>query len=146
MKKILSLLVISVFCIFFSCKKDSFQNPMSLSELFDYTNFYNTPCTGKLNHDEENVVITGYIKQGNTFLGENRFLIFENNTFLSRSLQVNIINNSDLISKKIYPALIHSGFIKITLRVRIISKPIYTYFDSFMGISLTLDNEKDIRF
>ena len=139
MKKNVSLLVLFVMLFSFSCKKDSFNNAMSVTEFYSYTG-------GKTNNSRETVAVTGYISQINTFLNDNRFFVYDSSSYTSTHLEVHIKNNSDKISEKIIKELSNSNFVKISIRGKISMIWLPTNGSGFWGAFIDINNDKDIRF
>jgi hypothetical protein len=100
-KTISIFLMATLFLCAYTCKKSKFRDPLTVSGVSQYTDQANTPCTGQLKHDGEEVVIKGYIQKLNTFEGEKRFHVFELADISSPRIEIQVTGKSDEIFKKI---------------------------------------------
>jgi hypothetical protein len=146
MKKNSSLLILSLAFFFFSCEKGTFRNSMSVSEFQTFTNARNTTCTEKLNHDGEQIALTGYVFKINVWQNGNRFFIYESTSLSSLDLEVHVKDNSEEIFEKLSEKLSNSDMVKISIRGKISSEPLYINGGCLMGAFIDIDNDNDIRF
>jgi hypothetical protein len=141
------ILMTTLFLCAYTCKKSKLQNPKTVTEVYKYSDQENTPCTGKLKHDSEEVVIKGYINKLNTFAGEKRFHVFESADISSVRIEIQVTDKSDEIFKKISDKLGNlkeDEFKSITILGSIAGKPLYLNGSCKMGTLINLSSAENI--
>ena len=141
-------LMATIFICVSACKNARFSNPKAVSEVFKYTEQANTPCTGKLKHDGEQIAIKGYIQKLNTFPGENRFHMFESADITSSRIEIHVTDNSTEIFKKISDKLgklKEDEYISITIRGTITGQALPMNGICKMGTFINLSSTDYIR-
>lgn len=149
MKRIINILIIVVFFLFFSCDKETFQDSMSITDFYKYCG--NIPCTGTLNHDGESIVISVYISAINNFPTENRFHVYETSIEVGPRLEIHVIKDGNKIFDKISNQLARlsnpdNEYVKVSIRGKIIGIPLPINGACRMGAFIEMDDDSDIRF
>lgn len=146
----LALFAIFLTLLSYSCKKVNFSGPMSISEIYAYTDQANTKCTGKLKNENKKIVFLGFIDRSNIDSANNCFDVFESpDDINSKRIQILITNNADKIFDKISKQLDKAGenkFIKIKINGTIIGKQQYINAGCIMGTYITISDFKSINF
>jgi hypothetical protein len=132
-----------------SCKKQVFENAMSITELFNYTGlFANVSCDEELPHANDTVTVFGWIGEPRETEYANYFFLMDSETPPFKSIEVHVMENRDEIFRKINAKTHASGLTQIWIRGKIHPyKAIYEddgrcrYF-----VSLHIYNESDIQF
>lgn len=152
-KLIINLFLLMIVFTYSSCKKETFVNSISISDLYSYTDVNNTPCDGKLKHQGEIIKIHGYISKHNTFPNENRFHVYETSMEKGPRIVILVVKNSNKIFNEIskhIPNLsnpsIEEEYVKTSIRGKIIGKSLPANGCCTMGVFLEINNACDIRF
>ena len=132
-----------------TCKKSNLPKPMSVTEVFKYSDQANIPCTAKIKHDSEQVVLTGFIQKLNTFPNENRFQIFDKADITGSRIDVNVIDNSKEIFKLISDKLNNlkdEDYKAITIYGTLQGKALHMNGTCKMGTFINLSKKENINF
>jgi hypothetical protein len=143
MKPALFILMATLLLCANTCNKSKFKNPMTVTDVYNYSDQKNTPCTGTLKHEGEEVVLKGYIQKLNTFPSDNRFHIFENTGIAGQRLEVHVINNSKEIFNVIFQKLSKlndEDFVSITVCGTISGQALPMNGTCKMGTFINLSN------
>jgi len=142
-------LVITVFiiCSAQTCNHSKLKDALSVNKVYLYTNQANTNCTEKLTHEEDEVVIHGFIHKLNTFQESNRFHVFDSANIDSRRIEIFVTGDSIQIFQKIQKklkGLNEQDFKKIVVKGVITGKELYTNNKCIRGTFINLSHSENV--
>jgi len=139
----------SIFLILSGCMKDSksksiSEKVFSVDDLYNYCKIDESNCGETLACEGESILAYGTVFKMNTFPTENRFILYEDASESSISLDVNTISNSDAIFQKLEKIMDEDSekTIKLKAIINIVDLPMNG--SCGRGIILNLSNKESL--